>query len=437
MEKEWKYIGYLLTIYIVAIPLNGFMMLPFVGDKIQLPEIVFLVLATVTFFKVLKYKSWLKWQVTKIDKALIIYGLALLISCIGHLTRVSFFEMLGFAYLLVLYSIINFYFIESGVNIRALLVKKTEWSGVFTGLFGIAGLLILAFGVATILVQYYVNYPILGSIYRVKALSTEPIMLISNLSVFALVSFANVLSSRKSLFSWGNMSFFALLGTVMFFTYTKSIVMFVASASVMVSIQYNIFQPFKKATWSFILIIFLFLSHFSFVSKTDFEQDKFCNALEKKPLMEIGEKYLLRTCYGVLKESTMIAFSRHPLIGLGGGNFTEFTNVLKKENLYPSYLVEFDPLSTYFGALSELGLIGFLSLLFLYYSVYEAWKNMSIDTHLTYEDRQFWLLMGAVLLFIIAEGFVTDTMNFRHYWLVLACLTAQHRIVPTNKIVVN
>ena len=33
-----------------------------------------------------------------------------------------------------------------------------------------------------------------------------------------------------------------------------------------------------------------------------------------------------------------------------------------------------------------------------------------------------------IFLFMIAEGFVTDTMNFRHYWLILACVAAQNRI---------
>ena len=117
-NKEWKYIGFALTIYILAIPLNGFLKLPVLGDKLQLPEIIFLFLSTLTLLKVIKHKSWLKWRVTKIDKALIVYGLALLISCLTHLTRASFFEFLGFIYLVCLYLTINIYLIESGEKIR-------------------------------------------------------------------------------------------------------------------------------------------------------------------------------------------------------------------------------------------------------------------------------------------------------------------------------
>ena len=175
----------------------------------------------------------------------------------------------------------------------------------------------------------------------------------------------------------------------------------------------------------------MFLSHFSFVTKFNFEQNIYCLALEKQPFKEFENSYLLRTCYGVLKEINMIAFFRHPLVGLGGGNFTDYTKQLKTEGIYPTYLSDFDPLSTYFGALSELGIIGFIALIALYYAIFSTWKRVAFPHFETNEDTSFWILLGGVLLFMCSEGFVTDTMNFRHYWVVIACLVAYSRKLNT------
>ncbi len=435
MNKDWKYIGIALTVYIITLPLNGFLKLPFFGDKLQLPEIAFLILFVLTFLKVIKHKTWLKWQVTNIDKALILYGLALFISCFGHLTRASFFEMVGFVYLVTLYIIVNVYLIETKLDIRHFLVKNTQLSGILTAVLGLIGLIFLTLNIETPLVGYYPNYPILGDIYRVKALATEPIMLNSILSVFILVSVADILSVQKISFSLKNTAIILLMGCIMFFTFTKSIVMFAASVLIMVGLRDHYLMKGKNIIWGLFFIIFLFFSHFVFINKSDFEQNKYCHAIEKKPLTEVNNKYLLRTCYGVLKEANIIVFMRNPLIGIGGGNFTAYTHQLKEENRYPVYLSEFDPLSTYFGALSELGLVGLMALVYLYFTIGKTWKKIYIRDKLTDKNAHFWLLLGGVLLFMMAEGFVTDTMNFRHYWLILACLAAQERI--TNRLMIT
>lgn len=427
MKTDWKYIGFALTIYILAIPLNGLLKLPVVGDKLQLPEIVFLFLFVLTFLKVIKQKLWIKWRLISIDKALIVYGLALLISCLGHPTKASLFEMLGFVYLALLYVIINFYLIESREKVRKFLVKNTQLSGIFSAVLGLIGLSLLVLNRENILVGYYPNYPILGDIYRVKALATEPIMLNSVLGVFILVSVANILNAEKISFSFKSTSIALLMSIIMFLTFTKSIVMCVASILVMIAMRYHFWIKAKMVIWSLFFIVFIFFSHFVFVKKSDFEQNKYCHAIEKKPLTEVNNKYLLRTCYGVLKEANIIVLARYPLIGIGGGNFTAYMHQLKEEALYPTYLTEFDPLSTYFGTLSELGLIGFVSLLYLYFTIGSTWKKICVTAD-SDGSNKFWLLIGGVLLFMVAEGFVTDTMNFRHYWLIVSCLAVKERI---------
>ena len=427
-KLDWKLIGFFISLYILTLPLNGLLVLPIVIKKIQLPEITFIILFFLTIFKVFQTKLWLKWRISIIDKALVLYFVAMLLSAAFHPTRASFFEVLGLTYLIFLYVIINFYFIGSEKNIRTFLVRNVVISGVFTSIIALLGGALLLFGIENRSMPYFENYPIFGNIHRMSALTEEPIMLMSILGVFILIIVADSLNKQR------NSKIFlvlTLMTLVCILTYTKSFAMVIASIIVMLSFHFQILKRLKSLAWVGILSIFLFLSHFSFVTKFNFEQNIYCLALEKQPFKEFENSYLLRTCYGVLKEINMIAFFRHPLVGLGGGNFTDYTKQLKTEGIYPTYLSDFDPLSTYFGALSELGIIGFIALIALYYAIFSTWKRVAFPHFETNEDTSFWILLGGVLLFMCSEGFVTDTMNFRHYWVVIACLAAYSRKLNT------
>jgi hypothetical protein len=252
-------------------------------------------------------------------------------------------------------------------------------------------------------------------------------MLMSILGVFALISIADFYSKILVNIPKKTTLVLLLLNTTILFTFTKSIIMFAASCLVIIATHYQIPNKYKSVVWGIFLIVFIFFSHFTFVSKSAFNQHNYYHSLEKRPILELPDRYLLRNAYGVLKEANLTAFSRFPLIGLGGGNFTEYVDHLKEENLYPNYFQNYDPLSTYFGALSELGLLGFVSLMNLYLTIFNAWGKIKLLETLTERDKKFWVLMSGVFLFVIAEGFVTDTMNFRHYWLILSCLAAQER----------
>ena len=424
MKSNWESIRPFLSLYILTLPLNGLLELPIVVKKIQLPEIIFIILFILTSIQVFQNKLWLKWRITAIDKALVVYYFAMLLSATFHPTHASFFEVLGLTYLILLYAIFNFYFISTEKNIRTFLVKNVLISGVFTSIIAFLGGVLLLFGIENRSMPYFENYPIFGNIHRMSALTEEPIMLMSILGVFILILIANNLDKQRN-----SKIFFilVLMNLVCILTYTKSFAMLIASVIMMLSYHFRILKRIKSLIWVGILSIFLFLSHFTFVTKSNFEQNIYCHALEKHPFEELGNSYLLRTCYGVLKEMNIVAFFRYPLLGVGGGNFSNYIKQLKTEGIYPKYLSDFDPLSTYFGALSELGIIGFIALLALYYTIFLTWKRASDSNFGKDEDTPFWILIGGTLLFMVSEGFVTDTMNFRHYWVVIACLAARGR----------
>ena len=252
--SDWTLIGFFISLYILTLPLNGLLELPIVVKKIQLPEITFIILFFLTIFKVFQTKLWLKWRISIIDKALVLYFVAMLLSAAFHPTRASFFEVLGLTYLIFLYVIINFYFIGSEKNIRTFLVRNVVISGVFTSIIALLGGALLLFGIENRSMPYFENYPIFGNIHRMSALTEEPIMLMSILGVFILIIVADSLNKQR------NSKIFlvlTLMTLVCILTYTKSFAMVIASIIVMLSFHFQILKRLKSLAWVGILSIFL------------------------------------------------------------------------------------------------------------------------------------------------------------------------------------
>jgi O-antigen ligase len=120
------------------------------------------------------------------------------------------------------------------------------------------------------------------------------------------------------------------------------------------------------------------------------------------------------TAYSVLKESALLAFSSSPIVGVGGNELINYSKILfeqKKLTIDPNCA----PHSTYFGALGELGILGFAAILFLLYTVFQ---QIQVSP-----NREIYLYL---LGFIVLEMLTVDLMTFRNYWLMLAFFATEH-----------
>jgi len=508
---------FIISLYVITIPFNRGLVLPFVGEKLQLPELVFLFLAVASapyFFKLLttintsRSLIGLKANSSKLmAQGLLIYFLAVVASAIFHPTRAAFLDVAGLIYLLTLYAIINVFFIfqESdntrlNYTIPVLATRFTALSLFILSSIGLLGFLLLIFGIHTSLVAYYPNYPFFGNVYRVRAFTQEPVMMASILSVFILIVLAgyNLEDFTKKEKQFLRLTL-ALGFLALALTLTKSAVITFAAAFSIFSIRHTSLKKFTPFVWIISIVALLFFTHFVIVKKENFDSNQSYHGLVDAPSLSLGDYYLVETDYGSLKEAAFITGKRFWLTGIGSGNFVDYVPTLKKEGLYPTKFQDYDPISTYFGAFAELGIFGLCALLFFYLQVYRTLRQLKtqnpndagvgsgnfvdyvptlkkeglyptkfqdydpISTYFgafaelgifglcallffylqvyrtlrqlkTQNPNDVWIAsLMPIFGFMACESFVTDTMNFRHYWWILACVAAYVRTTETYK----
>ena len=440
----------LIALYVIAIPFNRGLVLPVVGEKIQLPELVFIFLALAmsplclqqlairlnmrsaivqnTSFKTQGFR-----KLKAIDLGLILYFFAVIASYFFHPTRATLLDIVGLVYLLALYTIINLYFIfyeNDATQIQYVLTRFSAWSLFILSGIGLFGFLILQFHVNSSLTTYYENYPFFGNVYRIRAFTQEPVMMASILSVFILVVMAGfhlknfTKRDRQGFLLTLSMGWLALALTL-----TKSSVITFAAAFAIFAIQNAPLKKFTPYVWTTALSALLIFTHFVVVKKENFNNQQSYHGLVDAPSVSLGDYYLVETDYGSLKKAAFITGKRFWLTGVGSGNFIDYVPTLKKEGVYPIKFQDYDPISTYFGAFAELGIFGLGALLFLYFQVYKTLNQLKNQN-----PNDSWIAsLIPIFGFMACESFVTDTMNFRQYWWVLACVAACVRITETYK----
>ncbi len=102
----------LLCLYIITIPFQKIIWLPLVNSKIQVPEIIFVILIFL-FIPQIKWADWKNIKMTTLDKAVILWLMAGTINLILNFNVTTFIELSGQFYLICLYILIQFIFFHS------------------------------------------------------------------------------------------------------------------------------------------------------------------------------------------------------------------------------------------------------------------------------------------------------------------------------------
>jgi len=427
--KDKKMFILLLYLYIIAIPFQKIIWLPIVNNKIQIPEIIFVILILL-FIPKLKWANWKNIKMTTLDKAIMLWLLIGTINLFIFFNVTTFVELSGQFYLFCLYFLIQFIFFNS---------KPKEIELFFTTAFLLQlALIIITLFIGLILLTQYINigvfqifysYPYFGNIYRLKVLTNEPVMLVSILSIpFWIIT---VLMKRKiemiPIKKWGVILLLILTGLMLSGTFGKSLP-FMLAILFIYFITYlknkNKGTIFIKIIASFLILSSIFLTHV-IVSKKPFrEKEVYGLAI---PFLKIADFYLYKSWYYVQKENAIKEFIEHPYFGCGGGNLLNVINLKYKKTegtiLRPAY----DPLSTYTGILAEYGILGFLALLFLIFTIYKEVLRLPDSNGLK------WIFIFSFTYFML-EAISTDIQNFRHLWILLGFfgVTVRSQQFPVN-----
>jgi hypothetical protein len=113
-----------LCLYIITIPFQKIIWLPLVNSKIQVPEVIFVILILLSIPQI-KWADWKNIKMTTLDKAIMLWLMVGTINLILHFNVTTFIELSGQFYLICLYILIQFIFFHSKAKEIELFFVKT------------------------------------------------------------------------------------------------------------------------------------------------------------------------------------------------------------------------------------------------------------------------------------------------------------------------
>ena len=422
-ENIWK-------IYLLVIPFQQLWYLPYFGYKLQIPEIIFFPLLITAWGNIDKLFSKNFWG--KLDIFIVFWPVINLLPCITQgFTKQNILGISGSVYFVILY-----------ISIRLILDKRilmefhkiVIFSSTIAATLGIIGWgLYTFFHIHTQLIIVR-PYPYLGTLVQARAFTASPNMLASIIMLGIIFHISSCLVSKKrnNMFSIGIL---LILSGGFVLTFSKSIICLIAG----IIITYHVWEN-NRISKNIILrnrIIVLFLiilsiliytlgTHFILTSSVHKDFPILCQMsyISPKPLYTFKfntiEYGIYGTNYYYNKHSCLKAFIQSNFWGVGAGNYNSFVKILQSQNLHPTTFPQWNPHSTYFGVLAELGIPGLIE-------VFCLWGIISLVIYkmiqISFGPSHLKILrcgLSGIFLAIAIEAIGTDIVNFRHYWWLLA-----------------
>ena len=423
-ESKKKYLlSLFIGLYFCSAALTNLISLPFVKEKVQIAELLFLpifVLGYRYIFDDFRRKAYKKW---------FLY-LPFLYVCINLLSSFingglsSMLESFGKVYLFLFYWItwsVFRHFSES--ELKAFLYKYVTFTSIIIIFTCFVGFLLWFCGVPNMTGEPE-NYPYLGIVYRANGLTRTPGMLISVINICAPILVLKCATSKQKT----DFLLLILLLIVAFFTFSKSNIFLWANVVLLFFYLFlqkknnekwlNQFNLFVLFALGFVFFVFNIATHFLPIPKHFEALEAFKAQYISDHIVAQTHNYdIYETCYLSTKRAAISVFQKNPFLGVGTGNFDAALPQLKAEGLYPKDLPIYNPHSTFTGALAENGIFGFLAMtLFLFLLLKKAFLNK--------QNSSLYFALFLCFFTAISEAFVADTMNFRHYWFLFAIVAA-------------
>jgi hypothetical protein len=409
-----------LGLYIIAFPFHrAVWKLPFFKEKLQPAELFLSILAL--YFIYLLFSRQVKYWFSSFDIPVILWLLANIISNAlvgfnGHL----FLETLKILAVVLIYFLfrllLNDVFLEKFTDIFL-------FSALVTSLLALAGSLTSFFGRQTVLVAQMQTYPYLGKIGRGMAFTSTPNMLGSILMVALLLKSAQLLNrkavKKKEIVILG-LCFLAFCIAI-----SKTILCFLCGFTALFYLfskkRTILFKIFISASMVFFSLVYLIGSHFVFARElSPGVLDNMKEGHITRIIHNLGPIIAIETSYVTIKGSCLQMVKRTWPWGIGTRNFKLQVPQLKAAGFYNQETKPFDPHCTPLGAITELGLLGGIVLLLFFGQICKG--LMRIGREKKYPFHALGLGLAAIFCALILESLVTDIMNFRQYWILLAIL---------------
>jgi hypothetical protein len=413
----------LVALYVLAVPFQTLLALPGLQQKLQMPELLFPAL-------LLAFAVWawrrdgplLRPSFTDMAGVALLAGTA--ISSLGAgLARGALLELAGTFYLVLLYLVLRTVAATAPDRLAALVVLSAAVAAVL----GVLGFALAHAGIPTRLAWPAKEYMYFGPIGRGQAFTTNPNMLASILTGGILLCLGYAVSRRQRPVLW--MALTAILCAGFLATLSKGGLTLLIGLAVWAALlcprrMVGLVAAGLAATC---LLAFLWVSHFYVHRGGDSQLQALVDDafLGDTPIANVAGRDVFATSYLINKRTSLAAFLRHPLLGIGPGGHGQFVRGLRRQGRYPSQFPDYDPHSTYLGALAEQGAVGGFALAVAVAVVAttaaSTWRRLR-----TSQCRGIVAALVAAFAAYSVDAVSTDILNFRHLWLLLALLAVWH-----------
>lgn len=428
--QKHSLLSFSLGVYIASLAVTDLLVLPYVGNMVQLPEIFFVLLVAVLLFtRPVQWKAF-RFPLLTVDYALLFLLGAFVHSALFGISARSWLEVLGITYFLSVYAVLNYCICNRLITVESLL-PPLRVAGYITAISGIAGWLLAQFGADTALAwPKDALFPYFQGFGRADGFFYNP----NNLLSFAGVCFffeTAFLIRRGQPLKWGDWAYLFLLLAAGVLSFSKLIVLyFIGWLWMLYWLGAPVVRRRKKLLWAgsiALAMVFYLATHVVFIDSASPQYEQLWKAgfILKEPFGHWGGLELCWTNYSVNKYAAFRAGLDHFPFGLGAGQYVHSAADLIASGYFPSYFPPYEPHSTVTGAWAELGGFGLLALAFLYFSVGKL-IHKGLKSELAAAVPLF-AAGAAVLLVALLDGVVTDTLFQRHYWVVLAVAVAACR----------
>ena len=419
--------------YLLVFPFHRVWVLPWLGFKLQPPEIALVILVATA--AALWMRGGRAWSLTLADAAAagwIAANLVGLFWSIAPRSRVGFIEMLGAASLAVLYAAVRV------TATPARLDRFGEWFGysaACAAAIGIAGSVAAMSGWPNRLAtEAMTPVPYLGTAARAQAFTAGPQMLASIL----LVAIPLYVSSRMT-HGWRRLDagivIVLLVGLGATFSKTALclaaavIVMWAAAERPAAGRDARLLRPrvwMAIAGWLCAASAFALGSHVMLLREAAVPNMISAQLVAGAPLASFRWRHdvwvAMPTTYVFNKRASLAAIAQAWPSGVGPAGQEAFTQGLQRQGRFPSSIDLITPHSTYLKPVAELGAAGLLALLLTL--ITGGGTIVRLFGHPTVPRWEAAAYAGIGAGFLI-EAISTDLLNCRHYWLVLGVMAAR------------
>ncbi len=224
--NKYKWTIPLIALYIIAIPFQRIVRFDIIEYKIQITEIIFLMIS-LSFLFATKIKDVLKFSenTNRIDISILIWLAVGIINLLIHQNISTFIELIGQCYLITLYFILRIILttLENVGNIMSFYVQSFTLMGIAIFAVVVIGIVFYLFGNDIGVFWKFKDYPYFGTLYRLKAFTNEPVMLTSILSTIFICYVGSKMENNKTVLNKRELLLIIIIGLMLLFTFSKSL----------------------------------------------------------------------------------------------------------------------------------------------------------------------------------------------------------------------